>query len=332
MKFLKFPSFVNHTDKIASSLGGLVPKDMKWYCSEKIDGSNMSLIIDTTTREIATGRRQAILAPTEKFFGGWQRIAEDNKPGLLQLCDEICAKYPETKQIHVFGEYFGDGVLKRVFYTTEKTFRAFDVALYMADNSVKWLGVQEWTRMLDGAKIPRIPFCKEGTFEECLAFDTYLDSTIPDLLGETCTKKNICEGYVLRSEETLFVSTKLGVLSGVDQSGDETGWTRTMIKKKNAEFNETVPVVAEKTKTWSSEKLGDVYVVMLTYINDSRAVSVRSKMTDTEAADRRKYAEGLLADAVKDAADVWNPLTPGEKSELTKALMGPAFKVCLRKG
>lgn len=321
MKFIRFPSFVNHTDKAVECMVTALPP-MKWYCSEKIDGTNMSLMIDVATGTVAAGRREAVLLPTEKFFGGWQQILKDNTAALHALA----AVYPTAKQIHVFGEYFGTGVLNRVFYTAGRSFRAFDVALVQSDGTIRWLPVSEWTAVLDTVGISRVHFCKEGTLEECLAFDTHMDSTVPATLGETVSGRptNICEGYVLRSEETLFIRPTDGSVATMVPKVTESSWTRSMIKKKNTEFSEYSASVAKSAKAWSVA-VEPIHTAVLTRLNNSRALSVRSKMLDTEAADRRKFAKAILADAIKEVEE-WLTLSEKDREELTKDLLTAAFK------
>lgn len=321
MRFIRFPSFVNHTDKAVERMAAILPP-MKWYCSEKIDGTNMSFIIDVATGAVAAGRREGVLLPTEKFFGGWQKLLKDNTAPLLALA----AIYPTAKQIHVFGEYFGTGVLNRVFYTAGRSFRAFDVALLQPDGSINWLSVSELMATLDAVGIPRVHFCKEGTLEECLAFETHMDSTVPASLGETVSGRptNICEGYVLRSEETLFIRLVDESIVSVVPRGDEDGWKRSMIKKKNAEFSEYSAAVTKSAKAWSAA-VEPIHSAILARLNNSRALSVRSKMLDTEAADRRKYARAILEDAIKEVEE-WSTLSEKDQAELAKDLLTAAFK------
>lgn len=133
--------------------------------------------------------------------------------------DHVFQKVKETHSeveiIQIYGEYYGGSwpenhpnfmkgpkaVQKGVYYTPNHEFIVFDIKVTTPTSSF-WIDVLDIPKFLN-QKFMHVPVYAKGTFEEMLAIETVIDSTIPELLGLPRLEKNIIEGMVLRPNKNL---------------------------------------------------------------------------------------------------------------------------------
>jgi hypothetical protein len=110
---------------------------------------------------------------------------------LDDVFQKVKATYPETEIIQIYGEYFGGSwpqehpnffkgpkaVQKGVYYTPHHEFMVFDIKV-TTPTSAFWVDVIDIPKYLDN-KIMNVPVYAKGTFDEMLAIETVIDSTIP---------------------------------------------------------------------------------------------------------------------------------------------------------
>lgn len=111
----------------------------------------------------------------------------------------------------IYGEYFGgnypggDGkfkhVQKGVYYIPHHEFIVFDIKIF-TDKTAFWVDVTDIPKCL-GDNLRSVPIYAKGTFDQMMALDAKIDSTIPELYGLPKVEKNIIEGFVIRPNHNL---------------------------------------------------------------------------------------------------------------------------------
>lgn len=182
---------------------GNIPKGTTFEVSQKIHGSNVSVIV-SSNGTIKTARRNAILSPCDTFFGvqkwlpeylNWSRLAE---------------LFPKASYVQVYGEIFGGGrngnsiekcktkhndldnayinpVQKNVFYTEKYHFQVFDIIVHYDTSDIHESFVVspgDMRHIIHKLYIEKINLCGNpgwdalpyaskmfgGTFEQCVEF------------------------------------------------------------------------------------------------------------------------------------------------------------------
>lgn len=215
---------------------------------------------------------------------------------LINVHKTLKALYPDMVRFAIYGEYFGGNypnvesklksVQKGVYYIPHHEFMAFDVRVF-TDKTTFWVDVKDIPKCL-GDNFKCVPIYAEGTFDQMLAINTKIDSTIPELCGFAKVEKNIIEGFVIRPNKNLKYANN----------------ERVILKKKNTEFEELAKAPSnkpkqEKDKTVDPEVLGFVEALEV-YLNNNRIDSVVSKFPDLK--DRNKLKQEVIKDIMGDAA------------------------------
>jgi Rnl2 family RNA ligase len=244
-------------------------KFQTWHVSEKLHGGNFSIIFDGKT--IKHCRRTDVLQPDENFYNYKEDLAFA-VPKVKEIFNLISSKFVLTlvNYIQVYGEYFGPKIQKGINYGDKRDWYIFDIKI----NGSYYLNfsfVQELCKEV-GLTMP--PFIFSGTLDECLKCSNEFDSKI---LG---IEDNVCEGIVIRPEETFYIGT-----------------TRVIIKNKNAKWEEKAKV-KRKIKPQEKHVITEEELEFLSYINENRINSVISK--DPKVAEN---FGSLMSATIKDAME-----------------------------
>ena len=143
-------------------------KDLTWYATEKIDGTNIRIMWDGKNLTIGGKTDNAQLHGDlvtniqNQFFNITQRQKFEEKFGEKQVC--------------LYGEGYGAGIQKGGLYRQEKGFILFDV---MIDG--KWLNQGNVSALADVFECDLVKTVKEGTLKELIDYmKTKPNSTFGD--------------------------------------------------------------------------------------------------------------------------------------------------------
>ncbi len=269
---------------------GFPKKESRWFCFNKIDGSNFQCSIDENDKFIC-GTRSHYLG-RESDFQGYRRALknEDIENKLRQLKQIIFDNFYKDFEfkgvksksdfcLTVYGELCGGfyrhpdvekvkGATKiqgRVDYHPDNMWVPFDILLRQTDNQV-FLCPQDM--LMDYCKqvgLPHEPVKFEGSFEDCLNFPVeFIDTTGHDLWGLPIIEKNISEGIVIKPNHAYWFPTG----------------QRVILKKKGSRFKERIVKNKEKqVKDLTLNDLEQKYCnIYREYITESRLYSVFSKV------------------------------------------------------
>lgn len=323
----KYPSIGN--------LEGIKNFTGEWVAEEKIHGANLSFHINYETSQITAARRNDFLKEDDKFYD-YKVILEKYTDNILDLCEGLVPQLPLTEQIEtiiIYGELCGGKppVQTGVFYSDNYEFIPFDIATAVGDKK-KWLE-WEYSRMLfldNGFHI--IPIVARGSFKEVASTSTVFNSLVPAMLSidtdntgsdntdNTCSsdntdtngKSNYAEGFVMRPVENIY----------------DTYGRRVLFKVKNPAFGEVKKKSTSGNLKENSASISlneELFNDVITYINQNRLDSVKSKLLETDLKNIKLLAGSLCSDIVKDY-----PWTEEFKeSREFKKLKVLLFKECL---
>lgn len=276
--FLKYPSIENHYQAkfIAMFLTNYTElKDETFIIMEKIHGANIQIKITKDAYKV--GKRNSFMKPTDSFYGLLDFVENnflDAIKGIQNAWKSFC--YP-VESITLYGEYFGKGIQKGVYYGESKYIRFFD---YRINNIL-----QVQRNFLEFAKRFGLPIVPEIAIvqglENALNFNTEFNSKIsPEVILD-----NICEGVVIKPLYKNYYSSEGSLF---------------YIKKKNSKFLEKSKQPSPK-QVVDLGKIGELQEIFKTYINKNRVESVFSKhgaIKDIKQVS--KYIKYVLEDATID--------------------------------
>lgn len=133
MKFIKYPSLTNH---YAVQSKRCIDLNKEYVATEKIHGSNISIIVDKE-RNIDVAKRSDFLTEQERTVTPWKTLAEyvdANRELILSWFDKVCehaSKVAPVEQVSFYGELFGASTVKGagdydITLLGERTIRFFD--------------------------------------------------------------------------------------------------------------------------------------------------------------------------------------------------------------
>ena len=310
MKFNKYNSIENHYDKKNINYWvSLYPELYKeqYVIQEKIHGSNFSIWFENTDIgvDIKCAKRTSFLDITEGFFN-YQLVLKDEK--IDKLIEEFTNKIKKTdiKELVVFGELYGNGIQKGVFYSDKKEIRFFDMRIN--GNYIPFRETEEFFKEfgLEELLVPKLAVV--NSLDEALEFNTEFNSLIPDRKFENL--ENICEGVVIKSYNKVFTNNDGSFF---------------YLKKKNEKFLENSKEKKPSQKDYTmSDKANELKDIFQTFVTENRLYNVFSKYGKIESMkDIGKYISLLIEDAkqdfFKEFLDDFIYLTDREKRNVLKA-------------
>lgn len=278
----------------------------KFIATEKIHGSNFSIMI--TKDSIEYGKRTSKLEIDESFFD-WQNTVLKYKAE-FELVQSYIKKH-DIDSVRFFGELFGNGVQKGVYYSDEKEIRLFDGYI----NDVL-LPQSEFIELLDIIGILHMFVPIIGIYEDlktALEVDTKFDSKLTD------RKDNICEGVVIKPYDKVYEFNNGGFF---------------YLKKKNAEFSEKQKAKKVVTNFEPSENYQEELNAFVSYLTENRLNNVFSKNGRIEEPKQiGEYIGLMLKDAkeeyLKDNMEGFMTLNDKERKKLfgiTSTIVVPLLK------
>jgi len=166
-----------------------------WHVTEKIDGTNIRVMLDKNGIVLFSGRTDSAQFDATLFAYLQETFTPDKmKAAFWNHEDRV-----EPTEAILYGEGYGAGIQKGGVYNKEKQFRLFDVLVA----GEWWLG---WDDVVDVAKkldIKTVPYCGMWTLEQIVA---NVKKGVPSnvALEENYDEKFIAEGIVGRTVEPLF--------------------------------------------------------------------------------------------------------------------------------
>lgn len=266
----------------------------KWFCFNKIDGSNFQCSIDEDENFICGTRSNYLERDSD--FQGWRRAMKnedvENKLRKMKqvIFDNFFKDFPykgvktvNDFSITVYGELCGGfyrhpdvekvkGAVKiqgRVDYHPDNMWVPFDILLRWnkkEKEEIQFLCEQtQVMKYCEEVGLPHEQVMFEGTLDECLKFPVeYTDTTGNFLWGLPIIENNISEGVVIKPDIATFFPNG----------------QRVILKNKGTKFKERVMKNKEKQiKDYSLNDLEQKYYnIYREFITESRLYSVFSKV------------------------------------------------------
>lgn len=170
MEFMKYPSLSN---SYKLSRQALAMKDMLWYATEKIHGSNVSIVVDDEGN-VEVAKRTSFLNERDKSFFKMYKFIEEN-PSVVNGLKSYLIKHG-AKQIHAFGEFYGFKVQPLQYDITkerETDFKIFNVIVVYDDETIVY--PRTWLSKVVESKY-LVPVTVMGTLHELLKQELPVES------------------------------------------------------------------------------------------------------------------------------------------------------------
>jgi len=276
-----------------------------------LHGANFSFYTDGKTVKCA--KRTAFLGEFADFFN-FQSVLDKHEKDVINMFNNLVKCNSDVKYITICGELIGGSyphpdvkndnnapkVQKGVYYCPDNRFYGFDIII----NGNEYLSVKlaEYQFKTNNFLYAKTLFT--GTLKECMAHSDEFQTTIPAILGLPEIENNICEGIVIRPEETLFFKDS----------------NRIILKKKNAKFQEKDKIKPEKKPLELPSELEGHLVEINTYVTENRLRNVLSKMEKITDKDFGKilgiFMRDVFEECLKD--DKFNDLSKTNRKILSK--------------
>ena len=262
MEFEKYPSVENsYRERFVNACHDLGIAE--WVAMEKLDGANMSFLVDGELQVQVASRNQILTKSPEGFYDFY---------GCTEVVEELLDKVSGVAMlsggpIRIYGEFFGTGVQKRVKYGA-KRFVAFDIQIESGE-FLPWDNVRY---LCDTWGIDTAPELARGTLQQMLDIS-------PEFTSLLC--EDAAEGFVIKPLND----------SHILHNG-----SRAILKQKSAKFDEKGKVAKAPPEPLplEAEKL---YMKFSVYLTENRLYNTLSKLGNVTAKDFGKVLGLLIQDA-----------------------------------
>lgn len=296
----------------------------EWFVTEKIHGSNLSVIVNDNVILYALKEGDLI----NDYFYNFEYTMKPLEEKYKELYQYLKSKYNIT-EIRVVGEFAGGGyphvdtehlintnyrlVQQEVYYAPFNFHYVFDIlinGIYLDFNEV-------WELCLAF----NLNFAKplfRGTLDECLEYPNDTNSVIADeFMPDFPINNNIREGNVIRPR----YETRLP------------NGSRVIIKHKNDKFSEIKkdidPILLQKiNREYIDESVKLLVLEAAKYINKERLNNVLSKLNDKMKQNVTAVNGKFTADVVKDF-EIDNVEYRNLGSKQQKYINGEVNKLCM---
>jgi len=267
MAFKKWSSIENHYNNKAIArfqerfYGEL--KSERFLISEKIDGSNFSVIFNNKGGW-QFAKRNSLISNDESFYNFKSAFESEEMGKFFFMVSSYCSE--KNKTLQFVGELYGQGVQKRVYYGPDRYWRWYAIYDHITYDNVKNLSVKEMNELgddIDSEYSYDIDYFRAHVYktiyglEEALEFDINKNSFYTP---EGYDKENFMEGVVIRPFNNYYL-------------GDDF----LIIKKKNPKFDDKNVVKKERVKFNITEDLQSLYDKVIGYVNENRTEDLFSK-------------------------------------------------------
>lgn len=273
--FIKYPSIENSYNggNISHWLNNF-PELMncKYTIEEKLDGSNLSIIIKQN--EMFFASRNQIIGNLTEFNGLDNTIKKYENE--IKILKKIQKEYNEV--INFYFEFFGKGIQKRINYGDEKYIRLINIRV-----GKNIISPKEMYDIVEKFNIKHlcVPVLSiVNNLNEALQVNEIFNTTINPI------ENNEAEGVVIKPLNKVYVS-HLG--------------STFYLKKKNPKFGEKIKKPKEKTNL--DPELEEYYNSFCEYINQNRMFSVFSK--EGKSIQRPSEIGYYISKIIEDAKADW---------------------------
>jgi Rnl2 family RNA ligase len=306
MKFIKYPNIINvyqqasidYTYKEGLNVGA-------WVVQEKIHGCNLSFWVDTSG-DVRVAKRSGFIAPDENFYKADEALKAHTEPlqRLFKIISELTSSPEKSSNLDfvaVYGEMFGGyyshpdvpkvtghmAVQKGVMYSPFVHFAAFDVLIGFQDGRLHYLDTDRAERVLREVGIRPSRTLFVGTMEAALQYQNDFQSRLPGQLGLPSPENNVCEGVVIKPQETRFFANG----------------KRVIFKNKNDKYKERDASPKKRTALIESlpPETRRICGELASYVTENRLLNVLSKMGPFDFQKIGMYIHLLVKDAFEEA-------------------------------
>lgn len=269
MQFKKFSSLENTYNK--SIVSKVVYEGLdggNWMVTSKIHGANFGFWYNGEEFKVSS-RTQFV----DGSFFGCQPVINKHEDAFKEWYHKT---YPEGgKTVAIYGELFGTGIQKEIFYG-EKKFRAFDVVI--DDVVVDKVGAQF---IVAEAGFEFVPVLFVGSFAECMAVNNVYRSllTPPEFEGDNFEEGNVIEPIDVK----YFKNGK-----------------RVYLKNKTSAFTEKNSRVSVNAPLVISDENKKILEELVSYVNENRVRNVLSKLGKVAQSEFGKLLGMTAQDAIED--------------------------------
>lgn len=187
MTFIKYPSLTNH---YVARKQRFIKFDDEYVATEKIHGSNVSVIVDNQNN-IEVAKRTALLTEQERLQRPWNTLAQfaiEQKDLIVSWSNDVrnlANKYGKIEQIIFYGELYGSSVQKMPYQETIdnlRRIRFFDIHVIFEDEQRLALSQEKMTSILSDDYT--VPVLRQGTLSDLILNATELQSKLGDCGAE----------------------------------------------------------------------------------------------------------------------------------------------------
>lgn len=297
MEFKKYPSITNSYQAEFLEKVSLYNNETKWFVQEKVHGANFAIYSDGN--EVKCAKRTSFVDCDERFYNHptvMEKYAKSvmhiaRRYGEVIVYGELCGGAYD-------GQYEGKMIQRGVQYCPHNDFLIFDI---MANGEfMRFESVIEIARDYD---LNICPVLISGPLEDCLKYPNEFPSIVPELFNLPIIANNICEGVVIRPNQSIFF-----------------GESRIILKNKNSIFSEKDERPIKLTQEFP-EELQPILDEITPYINENRVLAVASKIGEVSINDFQKLMGLTIQDAIEEAGDIaYKKLEPILRKPVNKEL------------
>lgn len=282
--FSRYPK-ISSKDRFADKeeILSLIPKDMTWYCTEKIRGMHMALY--TNGNSVWVASRSGFLTEHNTPLD-YSEIIKEHEEQLKAFSLRI------QKPVILYGEFFGGwyagedhGAVNRdIEYCPHTSFTCYDIKVGGA-----FLDFKDVVFYCNYMDIMTPPILRMGSYSYCSQAQVFRTSEVSDMFEylEIPMGQNLMEGLILRPDVTYF-------------TGDD---RRVMFKDKNWRFQEFNPAnkVDKEVQETMDEHIREAVNGLYIYATENRIKSVISHMGGVFRDDAGRVTGLLTQDIFFDA-------------------------------
>ena len=276
--FVHFPSILHVEDAILPANKRFNDTVDNWVITEKVDGSNFSLIIDRNDKSFEVAKRSNIInSPNSDIWQLWTH-RERFIPFINDFVDEFNNRFSDNNCDHivVYGEWYGPTIMRRIDYGENNDWRVF--ALTTTTNE----------------DITPVAF---STLDSIVNETGYADRLVPILGFES----DLVKALSFTNDGISRLSPSDSVMEGIVVCPYDVG-TNIRYKSKNEKYkekdNNSNRAVFDMKCTAEYERLKNEFK---SYCTENRMYTVFSKLGFPQNSKQTgKYLSEFIADATAD--------------------------------
>lgn len=176
--FVKFPSIFHPTDINLGPNRAFNATVDRWVITEKVDGSNFSIIINRNDRTFEVAKRTTII--NDSISDIWN-LWRDREKLFTDFVNKIVDNFTtDADEIIVYGEWFGPTIMRRVDYGDVNDWRVFALST-VTNSNVTPASFKELETIVNiigytNHLVPILGFA--NTIEDALKFDNATESIL----------------------------------------------------------------------------------------------------------------------------------------------------------